>query len=281
MSWFFLTIISTVAYASAEIIGKYISDDKSEPVYVGVTAAFFTAIVTFLFALAQKLSFPAQTAAYLGLLASAVFVAAGIITYYQGLKHSDVSEFGLLSRSRALLVVMGGVLIFRERFTLLQLFGSALVLYGVFLLTWQGGRLRLGKGGRYALVTAVLFTFGSLFDKAVIPYFTASTYTFLNYLLTVLFLLPVAALKFKHGAKFPERKTVAWLFGAGLLYGVSAYCIYEAYLASGPISLVTLVSQLEIPITVLWGIAALKEHRNMLPKLASMALLVAGILLLR
>ena len=71
------------------------------------------------------------------------------------------------------------------------------------------------------------------------------------------------------------------LFFTGSLYGISAYCIYAAFLARGPLSLVSLASQLEIPITILWGIFIMRENKKIFPKFISMALLILGIILLR
>lgn len=281
MNWLFLTLISAVTYAAAEIIGKYVSNKKSEPVFIGIIAAAFTTFVTFQFATLETMKLPSNVWAFGGLIASAMFVAVGITTYYEGLKHSDVSEFALLSRTRTLLLVLGGVIIFRERFSLVQIIGGTLVLYGTFFLSWEGGRFRFGKGSRFALATAVLLTIGTLFDKAVVSFYSASMYTFLVYLMTVAFMFPLAVSRYIEGAKLPNISTTGALFVIGTLYGVSAYCIYAAYLASGPVSLVTLASQFEIPIAVLWGIFILKEKKKLIPRLISMLLLIIGIVLLK
>lgn len=281
MNWFFLTIISAVTYAAAEIIGKYLSDEKSEPVFIGIIAAGFTATVSLLFALWESPTIPTNGMALTGLIISGALVAVGIMTYYEGLKHSDVSEFSLFSRSRMLIIVIGGLMFFGERFTLLQAIGGLLVLGGVFFLSWEGKKIHFGKGAKFALATAVLFGVGALIDKAIISYFTAMMYTFLIYLFTVIFMIPLVIWRVKKKATWPKRSTLGILSIVGMLYGVSAYCIYAAYLQSGPASLVTLVSQLEIPITVLWGIYLMRERNKMVSKLISMALLILGIVLLK
>lgn len=281
MNWLTLTIISAIAYAVAEIIGKYVSDEKSEPVFIGIMAAFFTTLMSFQFATFEPMRVPSNVWALAGLVGSAALVAVGIITYYEGLKHSDVSEFGLLSRSRTLMVVIAGIVLFQERFNFVQVMGAIFIVYSVFILSWEGGKFRFGKGAKFALATSFLFALGALFDKAVISYYSAIMYTFLIYLLAVTFMLPLAFSRFLEGAKLPSMRTVGLQFVAGCLYGASAYCIYAAYLANGPISLVTLVSQLEIPITIIWGIFMMKENKRVIPKLLSMALLIVGIILLK
>lgn len=277
MQWFLLAVVSAVTYAAAEIIGKYVSDERSEPVFIGIIAAIFTTAVSFAYAGMEGLALPSDPRAFAGLCASALFVAVGIVTYYEGLKHSDVSEFGLLSRSRVLLLMIGGMVLFRERLTVVQTVGSVLVLYGIFLLSWEGGKFRFGKGAKFALVTAVLFGAGSLCDKSVIGFFTPRMYTFLNYLLTVGFMIPIAAARYVKGAALPHMRTVGILSVIGTLYGVSAYCLFAAYAGNGPVSLITVVSQLEIPLTVLWGILILNERTRMVRKLLAMAILVAGV----
>ena len=281
MNWLILTLVSAVAYAFAEIIGKYVSDEKSEPLFIGIISALFTTVTSLFFVAFEPIKLPSNIWAFGGLVASSAFVAIGIIAYYGGLKHSDISEFGLLSRTSILMRVLGGMLLFQERFSIFQSFGCVLILASIFSLSWEGTKLRFGKGARFALITAVLFTCGSLIDKAVISYYSPVLYTFLIYLFTVLFMLPLAVLHFKKGAHLPKINTMRALFFTGSLYGISAYCIYAAFLARGPLSLVSLASQLEIPITILWGIFIMRENKKIFPKFISMALLILGIILLR
>jgi len=281
MNWLILTLISAVAYAFAEIIGKYVSDEKSEPLFIGIVSAIFTAFASGLFLFFEPLVFPTQGWAIAGLLASAAVVAVGIGTYYKGLKYSDISEFSLLSRSSVLMRVIGGILLFQETFSAMQIVGGVLIMVSVFSLTWEGKKFHFEKGSRLALVTAILFTFGALFDKAVISSYSPILYTFLVYFFTVLFMFPAAFFHYRKGAKLPQKKTITALFFTGSLYGISAYCIYAAFLSKGPLSLISLASQLEIPITILWGIFIMKEQKRMIPKLISMCLLIIGIILLK
>jgi len=281
MTWLILTLISAVFYAFAAIIGKYISDEQSKPLFIGIIAAFFTTLVSFVFVVFEPIKLPSNGWAFAGLILSAAFVAVGIVTYYEGLKHSDISEFGLLSRSSILMRVVGGVVLFQEKFSSFQIVGGIIILLSVFSLSWEGAKFRFGKGSKFAIITALLFTLGTFFDKAVIFYYSPMMYTFLVYLFTVVFMFPLAFSHFRQGIKLPKKETVRALFFPGSFYGISAYCIYVAYSIKGPLSLISLASQLEIPITILWGIFILKEKQRIIPKLISMGLLIFGIILLQ
>lgn len=281
MNWFFLTIVSAVTYAAAEIIGKYVSDKKSEPVFIGIIAAAWTTLASFLFISFEPMIFPSNISAITGLVVSSALVAVGVVTYYEGLKHSDISEFGLFSRSRMLLIVLGGIIFFREQFSGVQVVGGLFIFISVFFLSWEGGKIRFGKGAKFAIATAVLFGLGAIIDKAVMAFYSPVLYTFLIYLLTVVFMIPMAIFRLKKKIRLPKMSTVGALSFVGILYGASAYCVYAAYTVNGPASFVTLVSQLEIPITVLWGIVIMKERKKVVSKLISMALLILGIVLLK
>lgn len=112
MHWFFLTIVSAVTYAFAEIISKYVSDKESEPVFIGIIAVMFTTIVMYFYVSLEPMVLPTNVWALAGLVASATLVAVGITAYYEGLKHSDISEFALITRTRTLFLVVGGMLFF-------------------------------------------------------------------------------------------------------------------------------------------------------------------------
>ena len=135
MNWLILTLVSAVAYAFAEIIGKYVSDEKSEPLFIGIISALFTTVTSLFFVAFEPIKLPSNIWAFGGLVASSAFVAIGIIAYYGGLKHSDISEFGLLSRTSILMRVLGGMLLFQERFSIFQSFGCVLILASIFSLS--------------------------------------------------------------------------------------------------------------------------------------------------
>jgi len=208
-------------------------------------------------------------------------VSVGIITYYSGLKYSDVSEFALLSRSGSLIIIVGGFFLFGERFNLAQIIGMVMVLLAVSLLSWEGKRFHFGKGSKYALITAFLFALGALCDKAVISYFSTGIYTFLVYLCTVVCMMPFAVHQYSQQRHLPGKDSLKKLVFTGLFYGISAYGIYAAYNSDGSVGLISLISQLQIPIAVLWGILILRERKRLITKFSAMRIMILGVILLK
>lgn len=282
MNWFILSLLATIVYSFGEILSKYVADSESEPSYIGVLNGFFAALIALSIAFFQKeLIFHFTIINSIGLFISAFVVAVGIITYFKALQLSDVSDFALYTRSQILFVFLGGMLLFSERFTYSQTIGTLLMVIGLCVVSITRTKLKLNKGNIYAIITALLFSFGVFIDKAIINDFSPSFYTFLFYgMITALLLIPASS-AYRKKIKLPKPKTYIIMFITAFLYMLSAIWTYRAYQIGGMVSLMTVIAQLQIPIVLLYGVLVFKEKERISQKIISMICMVIGAYFLR
>ncbi|EKD67592.1 MAG: hypothetical protein ACD_48C00323G0002 [uncultured bacterium] len=281
MNWFYFALLATIVYSIAEIIGKYVTNEESEPVYIGLLSAFFSAIVAFSIAIFRHdIWYHLTVLNVMGLFASSFVTSVGIITYFKSLQLSDVSEFVLFIRTQVLFVFVGGIIIFSDRFTQSQLFGIIAMAIGIIVISISKTKIKLHKGNILAIVTAILFGIGVFIDKAIVNDFSATLYSALYYGLNTLFLLIPAFFAYKQKKKFPSIKSSLFLFVTGTFYVLSAIWSFTAYQMGGMVSLMTIIAQLQIPILVLYGLFVFKERDRIPQKILSMICMGIGAYLL-
>ena len=279
--WFFYSLFAACIYGCNEILGKYITDKKSEPILIGFFVNFYCLLIALLFLLFQPIQYSINLPVILGLLFVGLIYALGTYTYYYALKLSPISEFTLLTRSSVILIPLGGMLFLKESFKDFQSLGIILIILGVIALTWTGKSISLHKGGLFALVTALLFAIGALIDKVLIDNFSALLYQVLSYILMVIFLTPALFVVTKKSKILPSFKTHIMLFTSAGLFVLAGFLLLNAYQSGGFVSYVNLVTQFRIPIVILYGVLILKEKERILNKLIAMILIVTGTFLLK
>ena len=188
---------------------------------------------------------------------------------------------GTLGAVTPLFTVLGGVLLLRESPTAAELGGTAGVVAGVMILTGTGAVA--GGGSRWLLALPVaaaviraLAQVGTKVGLALLPQpflaalvgYTVSTamvFAFSSGLGTV--------------PRFSLRsRGVGWFVLSGLCNGGSVLALYTA-LQHGPVSVVAPVSAGYPVVTYLLSFALFPEERHGLRRLAGVALVVAGVVL--
>jgi uncharacterized membrane protein len=282
MNWFTASLIATVTYAIGSIIGKYVSNDTSEPIHTGVLTVIFCSIFGFISAWVLggiQISFGQRE--IITLVVSGLFWALGNFAFYKALKISDISEFGLFTRLTVVIQVIGGIFFFHEVIRSWQTVGIVFVGIGILILSMKEWKVRFSSGNILAGISAILFGIGSLIDKLLVQHTSPSLYTGLLYFVITLMMIPSSLhTRYIKQISFPSRRSVGFIALSSLLYTVSGIAMYYVF-QIGTISLLGVIMQIEIPILVFWGILVLGEREKIVQKCIAMVLVIIGTYLLQ
>jgi uncharacterized membrane protein len=80
--------------------------------------------------------------------------------------------------------------------------------------------------------------------------------------------------------ELPSLWIIGLLIVTTVLYTYSAIFTYKSY-QSGPISIITIINQIEVPIVVLFGVVVFREKDNIINKILATVLMIIGAYLLR
>jgi drug/metabolite transporter (DMT)-like permease len=281
MDWAVYAILSAVLYAVAEIIGKYLSDPESEPVYISFFANIYAAFAAMIVAILywNPIDIPPINS-IVGLFGSGFLCAIGTLFYWKALRQLDISEFAFFTRMQLLLVFLGGIIIYRETFALVQMVGAVCIIFGSILICQKKGQIRISSGARLAISSSVFFAGEVMIDRAIIKSYTPQLYTALLYLVISICLAYPAIRLMKIKRKIPKTGPQLILFLASCFYVISAISYYSSYTHGGTVALTAVISQLQIPLVVFYGIFILREKENIPQKISATFFMIIGAILL-
>ncbi len=216
-------------------------------------------------------------AAWLLAAASGLFELAYFVFLSRAYQEGELSFVYPIARGTGPVVaVAGGLLLLRERVSLIQGAGVAALLLGI----WLVRRPRVG-GTRgpllIALLTGVCIGCYTTVDRAGVQLGPAWLYAWLVFAFTAAALAGwVAATRTSRGAGLPSWPRSVWV---GLLMTATYYAVLIA-LAIAPVTLVAPARESAIVLVSAWGVIRLREREGLALKLAGAAAIVAGIALL-
>jgi drug/metabolite transporter (DMT)-like permease len=199
-------------------------------------------------------------------------------TYFAALKLLDPAIAAFVGRLETFVIIVLGVIIFRERFSRIEIPGSILVIAGIIIIRYSGG-FQADTGFWVLVLSVTLFGIAEAVSKKIVTFVDPLVLTFVrNSVLAVSFVVIQLSI---HGTVILPDRPVVWLgvLGAAVFGPVLARVYYLRAIELVEISKVALISQsLPIWVTVLAFIFldTIPTAREMLGGLV----LIAGCLLL-
>ena len=146
--------------------------------------------------------------------------------YVLSLEKLDPESAQVIIQLAPFLLMVGGVFLFKESFTKLQLLGAAILLTGFALFFDNKWHVLLSSVGQYTsgvlimLFAAITWVVYALLQKSLLDHFTARQMTLLIYGLGSLMLLPLSSVT--------QLLDLTWLSGLALLF-----CCFNTIIAYG------------------------------------------------
>jgi drug/metabolite transporter (DMT)-like permease len=178
---------------------------------------------------------------------SAIFLFA-MWTYFTALKLLDPAVTAFISRLETFVIILLGVVFFRERFRRIEIPGAALVIAGIVIIRYSSG-VALGSGFWVLILSVTLFGIAEAISKKIVTFLDPLVLTLVrNSVLAAAFLIVQFALR--GSVALPERG-ITWLgvVGAAVFGPVLARVYYLRAIELVEISKVALIGQ-SLPIWV-------------------------------
>lgn len=219
--------------------------------------------------------------AHLMVILKAFIVLSSWICGYFGLKHLPLTIVGPINATRPVLVLLGALLLFREKLNLCQWIGVVLSLSSIFLMSKAGKKENIDfKSNKWIWCIAAATVLGAvsgLYDKFIMkslsPMFVQSWFNFYQMIIMSI----ICAFLW-----YPNRKTSTpfhWSWAIPLISIFICLADFAYFTAlretSSMISVISLVRRSSVIISFLCGVIIFKE-RNIKAKLLDLALLLTG-----
>lgn len=273
-----LILTAAVIHASWNLLAKQIGGGVAFVWLVATVATVIYVPANFVLDTFSRLTWTPTTLVFL--FGSGVLQTLYFVTLQRGYKVGDLSLVYPLARGTGpLFATIGAVLLLGEQPTLLALAGAAMIVFGVFAMSFTGIRhganLRAAVG--YGLLTGLFIASYTLWDKVAvstlaIPPVLLDTTTAL---LRALLLLPLAL------RRWPEVTGLwrghRWGVILVALFSSLSYILVLTAMQTTPVSYVAPMREVSILIGTIMGARLLAEG-HLRARLAAAAMIVLGVI---
>lgn len=282
MSWQLLIGLSVVLYSVNALLHRIIMKDEHSDAYAQALVLSGLGAVFFLVALLIRGGFqlPASWNQLLLFVAAALLSFVGMVLVFEGFKLMGASEHTILLTSTQLWVMLGAVLVLNEALTITKLIGAVAILSGVVIAEWRGKAPVLHRGAVYVLLAAFCFGASSIISFHIVRTFDVLSYMFYGSVLVASMLAAFRPAVFRKLSFYWRPRRALNVAATSLndalatLLGFTAYEVGRNALQIGPISATQTL------LTVLLGIAILRERDHMARKIMGGLAGVMGTILL-
>lgn len=136
------------------------------------------------------------------------------ILIYNAFKTIQASTFSILFATRSLFTLITSTIFLGESVEIYQVFGIALILLGVAIVSVQRKGFSMGRSGVLAIAAAACVGFANTNDRMVLKLLDVPTYSVISYLFPGIFLLMLKPTAVKKISKTPHSwvKQFSWHF---------------------------------------------------------------------
>lgn len=282
MLWFILALGSAFIFAAQELLMRILAVRTGSPRLFAVVFNLWGAAFAILLFLLERGSLAALwglTPLQYVLLASTV-ILYGLYerTQFFARSGTDASTFAIIFRLSTVIGFIGAIFFLQETLTAEKIIGVTLVILASLLLVYKNPKFKFTPAFGYAVLCAVFLGLTSVLDKPASAPLPATLYSF------VVWCFPLVIVAFPKITKKEitrEFRIGGWKVALAALLNVVGYIMYIQALSLAEASRVNPIAATSGILTVVGGIALLKEHNHLWRKIVAAALAFAGVLLLK
>lgn len=284
MNWLTLILISATSFSVTTLLQRaLLKEEQSDPVAYGFVFQILVSFLLFIYTQINGIGLvlPPLTPFIPLLISMSLLYALANLSLFKAFQLVGASEVAVITASKSMWTVISAVFLLGERITTQTLFGTALVILGVMVISWKQKKLKLTKGHLLALLAAVFFGFGFTNDARLLNDFDVSSYMVLAFFLpsvTILMFRPKSIPKLK---LFMSKDRLLKMLATSFFYGIASLTLGMAYQSGRNASQIAPISQSSTVLTVILAYLFLKEGDNMLNKIVGALLVFAGVVFLK
>ena len=278
MHWIIFAIFGVIAITVANLFQKIaMKDEKSDPVISAIFFQFILGIVTSLFTITKGFYLP-DISLIPYFLCSGALYATGSICFFRAIKYIEASEMTILGGSSVLVTIFASIVFLSDKLTLVQLFGAALILLAVVIISWRKNEVKISTGMWLALGGAVSYGFAVVFDSYIVKRYSAVSF------LPLASFIPGTLLLIFYFNRFSEviravPKIDKNLIIYSIIYSLAAIAFYQGLENGALVGQMSAVWRASVVLTVIFASVFLHESKYIGQKIVGAILATIGVLL--
>lgn len=277
-----MSLIYVIGASFSNIFRKILlNDDRSDTVASAIIFQFLGAIIVGVFAFIHGFILPPIIQHPLNFVLQASFWGIATLCLFKAYKYCEASEVTIITASEALVTIIVAIVFLGDKFTIVNVLGTLLILLSVFIVSFKQNKFRWNIGVLFAFGYSLFGGIATVNDAYMLHFSDTLSYLAVGFLTPGLFMMLV---KFSAVKKIKPllrpaifKKNIIFTF----LYTTAGIAYFFALSTGGQVSLVGTIAQATVVLTVFLATFALNEQDHMLKKSICAILVSVGVLLLR
>lgn len=281
--WQILVLVSILCVAVTSLLQRLIMRrDQVDPIAFSIVFQLFAGMFVLVVAFSCGFRLPELAGLWPYLVAMTLLYAGANLAWFRAIKTTEISKASVLLNMRIIWFAVGGVLLLKEHFGLLQTLGVFIILGAIILVTVEGGfKFSFKSGEKYAILAALFYGLAFVNDGFLIRHFEVFTYTSISLLLPPIFTLIVYPSSLRTIPKLIGKANLLPTMLCAFLFAGATLAVYAAYQAGGNISQIGPIVQTATVFTVIGAAIFLHERKNIWHKVLAAIICVIGIALIK
>lgn len=278
-NWVIFVLLFSIFVSLSSILSRYILSKKSN-VMGFVFLHNIAGAVAILPLLYFDFRLPTEIMPWIFLLFGTTSGLLGDYYYFLSLKEEETSVLSLVFRMRLVYTFIAGILIFGEKVSGLDVLAMLFVLFGAIIVNYKNGQIKFSKGVILANISNIFLTILLIMDKQVSGSISVPLYSFLNFASSGIFF---GIIYFKDKRNNPNifiTEKSRWLIALAGVFLAIGTTFRRFALVDGDLSMVSILMNLSVVLTVVMGIVILKERTQLPQKILGLIILLAGVAML-
>lgn len=284
-SWYYAILVYFVASSSYSILQRKYSLTSKIP--LGLIPGLIFAIFVYPIGLITSsvigdFWFHVQWQSFALIILASIAIGSFNVAPFKINKYIDTTQYLIISNIYTPIVVLIGVFLLNEPFTLTQTAGMILLVLGAILVAAKGFTKLTFSFDKHSVELAglaILLGIGLAAEKASLSYMSKSSYMIFGWGLQAIVTLFLARKDFKYIRRI-DRSDIRQLAELGIARTGHIIGFFLAVALSKNVALIASLSSFRIPIVFIASIFILKERDNLARKFIGVLIATIGIILL-
>lgn len=223
-------------------------------------------------------SFPTDWRIYGLLVLASVFYAINDRLQTTIRKNLSVSEFSILSQFAKVWLILIGIFIYREGFTLIKLVGAGLILLANILVVYKRGKFEFNLSVALSLMANAAIAIAISIDVGISRQFNLPFYIMLTLIIPTLMIWLVERIPVSEILNELKKTTAKYYILTSLCWSLLIVSMLRSY-QFGSVTLITPLSATTVILNVLISTIFFGERGNLIKKTIAASLTTAGVVL--
>lgn len=284
MNWFYLSLVSIIALATAELAQQHILhtknkfDERTSGTLTFLIQAIFTAPLLYILGFGDNVIKIFDPDIFKYVITANIIASVAMVFYLRSFKVSNISFSSILISFSVVVSTTIGIIFFGESTNMIKFFGILLILISIVGINYKN--LLIEPNHKWGLLAGALFGLTYSFDKLIVNKIEPLVYIFWGFIFVSVFGFLQAPKKVILNIKESKITDYLPIFVSGLGYFIYNLCTFYAYSSGGEVGRIDAINNTQVFLIILVEYFVFNSKNGVMRKMLFASLAFLGVFVL-